>query len=96
MPTYEYKCTKCGYEFEEFQSITDPPESTCPKCKGKTKRIISGGSGFLLKGQGFYSTDYRSDSYKKSEKKERGETTPSKKAEDKKDTAKPEPKKDDK
>jgi putative FmdB family regulatory protein len=92
MPTYEYKCTNCGYRFEEFQSITDPPNETCPKCKGKTERIISGGTGFLLKGSGFYTTDHRSESYKKNETKERDEKSPPKKAEDKKETTKPKPK----
>jgi putative FmdB family regulatory protein len=70
MPTYQYKCTECGYRFEEFQKITDAPIKSCPKCQGKTKRVITGGAGFLLKGSGFYSTDYRSESYRKSEKQE--------------------------
>jgi len=65
MPTYDYFCTDCKYEFEEFQKMSDEAIDTCPKCKGKTRRIISGGAGFLLKGSGFYSTDYRSESYKK-------------------------------
>ena len=65
MPTYQYKCDKCDYEFEEFQKMSDAAIEICPKCKGNTRRIISGGSGFLLKGSGFYSTDYRSESYKK-------------------------------
>ncbi len=67
MPTYEYKCKKCGYRFEEFQNISDKPLTKCPKkdCTGKVVRIISAGGGFLFKGSGFYSTDYRSDSYKK-------------------------------
>ncbi|MCP4703946.1 MAG: zinc ribbon domain-containing protein [candidate division Zixibacteria bacterium] len=65
MPTYEYKCDNCGYEFEEFQKMSDSAIEVCPECKGKTRRMISGGAGFLLKGSGFYSTDYRSESYKK-------------------------------
>jgi len=65
MPTYVYRCLKCGKEFEEFQSITEKPLETCPYCKGKVERLISGGAGFLFKGSGFYATDYRSDSYKK-------------------------------
>jgi putative FmdB family regulatory protein len=65
MPTYQYKCDDCDFEFEEFQKISDKPIKSCPKCEGKTRRLISGGAGFLLKGSGFYSTDYRSDSYKK-------------------------------
>jgi putative FmdB family regulatory protein len=65
MPTYQYKCHKCGEVFEAFQKMTDPPIESCPHCQGKVERIISGGVGFLLKGTGFYATDYRSSEYKK-------------------------------
>ncbi|MCJ7778334.1 MAG: zinc ribbon domain-containing protein [Sedimentisphaerales bacterium] len=68
MPTYEYMCESCGYEFEHFQSITTKPLRRCPEC-GKTnlKRLIGCGSGVIFKGPGFYETDYRSKSYKKAE-----------------------------
>ena len=66
MPTYVYRCNECGHEFEEYQSIVDKPLDTCPVCKGKVERIISGGAGFLFKGSGFYITDHRSESYRKS------------------------------
>jgi putative FmdB family regulatory protein len=59
MPTYEYKCTKCGHTFEEFQQITAEPLTSCPQCKGSVKRVLTGGAGFILNGPGFYSTDYR-------------------------------------
>jgi putative FmdB family regulatory protein len=61
MPTYEYKCQKCGHGFSEFQRIVDPPIKDCPKCgkKGCVEQIISGGSGLIFKGSGFYETDYR-------------------------------------
>jgi putative FmdB family regulatory protein len=70
MPTYEYECEKCGLVFEEYQSITAEPLTTCKKedCKGHVKRLISSGAGFLFKGSGFYTTDYRSESYKKQAK----------------------------
>lgn len=71
MPTYEYKCYDCGNKFEEFQQMIDPPISSCPKCNGKVKRLISAGSGLLFKGSGFYTTDYRSESYKKAADKEK-------------------------
>ena len=64
MPTYEYECPK-GHLFELFQKMSDPPTAKCPKCGAKAKRKISRGAGFLLKGEGFYSTDYRSEDYKK-------------------------------
>ena len=66
MPTYEYECTKCSHCFELEQRITDPPRKRCPKCRSKVFRVISGGGGVILKGSGFYVTDYRSDAYKKS------------------------------
>lgn len=59
MPTYEYYCTSCGFEFEEFQSIASEPIQVCPQCNGKVQRKISGGSGLIFKGNGFYITDYK-------------------------------------
>ncbi len=67
MPTYEYACDACEHKWEEFQSIKAPATQKCPECgKKKARRLISAGGGFLFKGTGFYITDYRSDSYKKS------------------------------
>ena len=59
MPTYEYYCTSCGFEFEEFQSIASEPISVCPKCNEHVKRKITGGTGLIFKGSGFYITDYK-------------------------------------
>jgi putative FmdB family regulatory protein len=59
MPTYEYYCTECKFEFEEFQSIASEPLQKCLKCNGKVKRKISGGTGLIFKGSGFYITDYK-------------------------------------
>jgi putative FmdB family regulatory protein len=60
MPTYEYYCTACSFEFEEFQSIAAEPVKNCPKCKKQSViRKISGGSGLIFKGSGFYITDYK-------------------------------------
>ena len=59
MPTYEYICRDCGYEFEEFQSIKADPITICPKCKGKVEKKISAGAGLIFKGSGFYITDYK-------------------------------------
>jgi putative FmdB family regulatory protein len=71
MPTYDYECPK-GHRFEAFQRMTDKPIATCPKCRSRAKRVISGGAGFLFKGEGFYVTDYRSDEYKKKASAETG------------------------
>ncbi len=50
MVTYEYECVECGHTFEMKQSITEPPLEKCPKCSGNVKRLISGGTGFIMKG----------------------------------------------
>jgi putative FmdB family regulatory protein len=60
MPTYEYKCDKCGMTFEKFQGIKDAPLSACPSCGGSVKRLIGTGGGFILKGSGFQWNDYPS------------------------------------
>ena len=78
MPTYEYRCEKCGHEFETARSISAPPLKTCPEdlCakkkwgRGKVIKKISAGTGLLFKGGGFYITDYRSENYKQAAKKE--------------------------
>ncbi len=69
MPTYEYRCPN-GHHFELFQRMSDQPRARCPQCGVQSERLLSGGMGFLFKGNGFYITDYRSDSYKKEASKE--------------------------
>ena len=59
MPTYDYKCTACGYKFEHFQAMSDEALTTCPECGGELKRLIGGGLGVIFKGSGFYVTDNR-------------------------------------
>ena len=70
MPTYEYECQKCHHRFELFQSIRDQPKKTCPKCRGRVKRLLGTGAGLIFKGPGFYITDYRKPGYRESAKKE--------------------------
>ena len=66
MPTYDYECDACGHKFEQFQSIKDDPLTKCPACKKKKLRRLFGmGAALLFKGSGFYTTDYRPESYKK-------------------------------
>lgn len=63
MPTYEYACAACQHEFEAFQSIKDAPLTACPKCGAdQARRQISRGTGFILKGGGWYSDLYASPS----------------------------------
>ncbi|MFC1793693.1 FmdB family zinc ribbon protein [Planctomycetota bacterium] len=76
MPTYEYICDKCKYEFERFQSIKARPVRKCPECgKLSVQRLIGAGAGVIFKGSGFYQTDYRSEGYKKAAESEKKSST---------------------
>jgi putative FmdB family regulatory protein len=71
MPTYDYQCETCGHRFEKFQSIKAAPIRKCPQCgKNAVKRLLGTGAGIIFKGSGFYTTDYRSESYQKAAKSE--------------------------
>ena len=59
MPIYEYVCEECDNHLEIIQKITEEPLTTCPECKGRLKKMISSTS-FVLKGTGWYATDYAS------------------------------------
>ena len=76
MPTYEYACKQCGHRFEQMQSITAKALKKCPECgKNALQRLFGAGAAIIFKGSGFYATDYRSDTYTQSKKKEEGSGT---------------------
>jgi len=64
MPTYEYECPRCPRVFEVKQRITEPALETCERCGGPIHRLLSAAP-FILKGEGWYVTDYPSESRKK-------------------------------
>src|SRR6266481_2673743 len=64
MPTYEYECLKCPRVFEMRQRITEPALETCDRCGGPIHRLLSA-TPFILKGGGWYVTDYPSEARKK-------------------------------
>ena len=65
MPTYEYRCPSCGYDFEIFQKFSDKPLSVCPQCGGELRKVFNS-VGIVFKGSGFYSTDNHSAGQHKS------------------------------
>jgi putative FmdB family regulatory protein len=78
MPTYDYVCDACDHKFELMQSFKDAPKKKCPECgKSKLRRLFGAGAAILFKGSGFYTTDYRSDGYKKKAAAESGSSTSS-------------------
>lgn len=57
MPTYDYECKVCGHTFEAFQSMSEDPIRQCPECGKEVRRLISGGTGVIFRGTGFYVND---------------------------------------
>ena len=94
MPFYEYKCSNCGHELEELQSMKEAPLKKCPVCRKDTlQKLMGTGAGLIFKGSGFYLTDYKkkssatgSESGKESGKPEIKESKSESKNENKKDT----------
>jgi putative FmdB family regulatory protein len=70
MPVYEYKCTKCNKKFEVMQKINDDPLKVCDSCGGELKKLITNTS-FVLKGTGWYVTDYPSSDRRNARKSEK-------------------------
>jgi len=64
VPTYEYECGSCHRTFEVRQRISEPSLTTCDECGGPVHRLLSA-TPFILKGGGWYVTDYPSESRKK-------------------------------
>lgn len=71
MPIYEYKCLDCGKQFELMQKFTEESPEVCPDCGGHIRKLISNTS-FILKGTGWYVTDYASPDRKKAVEAEKG------------------------
>ena len=57
MPLYEYRCKKCGHQFERIQRFSDPLVKKCPDCGGKVEQLLSAPA-VQFKGSGWYVTDY--------------------------------------
>ena len=103
MPTYNYYCSECDAHFSYFQKMSEIAKSICEKCEGKINRVITGGTGLIFKGSGFYLTDYKNDTKSKvdikesnnsatSESKKEGNSESKSSGSDKKSTAKKEKK----
>jgi len=80
VPTYEYECPKCPRVFEVKQRITEPMLVVCERCGGPIHRLLSA-TPFILKGGGWYVTDYPSESRKKASTSASGDAAPSPAAE---------------
>jgi putative FmdB family regulatory protein len=74
VPTYEYECDACHRVFEVRQRISEPALTTCDVCGGTVRRLLSAAP-FILKGEGWYVTDYPSESRKKAMASEKSSST---------------------
>jgi putative FmdB family regulatory protein len=70
VPTYEYQCDQCHRTFEVRQRITADPLTRCEVCGGPLRRLLSPAP-FILKGEGWYVTDYPSEARKKAQEAEK-------------------------
>lgn len=66
MPTYQYACPDCGFEFEKQQKFTDEPIKRCPKCGKRSVYRVVNKVAVTFKGSGWYITDSKSDKAKHS------------------------------
>ena len=57
MPLYEYECDACGRRFEVIQKFSDEPLTTCERCGGTVRKLLSSPA-IQFKGSGWYITDY--------------------------------------
>lgn len=73
MPTYEYQCDQCHHTFEVQQRITAEPLTRCERCGGSLRRLLSPAP-FILKGEGWYVTDYPSQARKQALEAEKSGT----------------------
>ena len=64
MPNYEYECKSCGGRFEVIQKFSDPVLTACRLCNAENIRKVLSPTSFVLKGSGWYATDYPSQDRK--------------------------------
>jgi putative FmdB family regulatory protein len=83
LPLYEYRCRKCGAEFEKIRKFSDPLLTKCEKCGGELEQLLSSPA-IRFKGSGFYITDYAKKSSDGAEKKPETPAAPESKSESKK------------
>ena len=57
MPLYEYQCEACAHRFEQIRRFSDPPLTSCPRCGGAVRKLVSSPA-IQFKGTGWYVTDY--------------------------------------
>lgn len=75
MPNYSFKCTQCDTTFMKSMTFGSKELPACPKCRGKTQKIITAPS-MIFKGSGFYKTDSNKQATAPAAKKDPAPATP--------------------
>ena len=96
VPTYGYRCTNCGHQFEIFQRMSDDALKVCPNCSQTTLKKILYPIGVAFKGSGFYTTDYKGADKSSSSSPSSNGSGPNESKSGAKSDAKSEPKSDSK
>jgi len=76
MPIYEYECTSCGGHFDVTQKFSDPVLTVCSLCNASSIRKVLSPMAFVLKGSGWYATDYPSKDRKEAASPEKTASDP--------------------
>ena len=65
MPIYEYACASCDHHLEALQKISEDPLVFCPECGEESLRKMVSAAAFVLKGSGWYETDFKNSGKEK-------------------------------
>ena len=65
MPIYEYACASCDHHLEALQKISEDPLVFCPECGEESLKKMVSAAAFVLKGSGWYETDFKNSGKEK-------------------------------
>ena len=65
MPIYEYACVSCDLHLEALQKMSEDPLVFCPECGEESLRKKVSAAAFVLKGSGWYETDFKNSGKEK-------------------------------
>ena len=65
MPIYEYACVSCDHHLEALQKMSEDPLVFCPECGEESLRKKVSAAAFVLKGSGWYETDFKNSGKEK-------------------------------
>jgi len=83
MPIYEYACVSCDHHLETLQKMSEDPLVFCPECGEESLRKKVSAAAFVLKGSGWYETDFKNSGKEKpKDAKASGEQSASKTSSD--------------